>query len=260
MFQNCRKKPSINRLFFRRWPLVRDCTFYSISILVMLVVICNEVISWPEALFMMICYVGYCIALCFNQQLEKLVQPYILRLPIKLPTRDEQSSLVTFKNAPDSSYTQGIPTDGISSPQQELNEAKEPDTSIYDPKSSWDPNSAWDSGDAASAPAANTATSWNSGYDDWNSGSQNYGYTKSEAENGMGNEKPVGVETTTAMVSSNNEAEYYKPKEQRPELPDPLIKPESADLLTTIYWYVVYPIHFCCRWTVRQTMYIIYRR
>lgn len=201
---------------------------------------------------MMICYVGYCIALYFNQHLEKLVTPYILRLPIKLPTRDEQSSLVTFKNAPDSSYTQGIPNDGISSPQQELNEAKMPDTSIYDPKSSWDPNSAWDSNEAPAAAAPATTGSWNTGYNEWDSGNQNYGYTKSEAENGMSaSEKPVGVETTTAVVASNNEAEYYKPKEQRPEQPDPLVKPESADLLTTIYWYIVYPIHFCCRWTVR---------
>lgn len=202
---------------------------------------------------MMICYVGYCIALYFNSHLEKLVQPYILKLPIKLPTRDEQSSLVTFKNAPDSSYTQGIPNDGIASPQQELNEAKMPDTSIYDPKSSWDPNSAWDSNEAPAAAPATTGSWNNSGYNDWDSGAQNYGYTKSEAENGMlDSDKPVGVDTTTAVVSSNNEAEYYKPKEQRPEQPDPLVKPESADLLTTIYWHVVYPIHFCCRWTVRS--------
>lgn len=82
------------------WPLIRDCTFYSISILIMLVVICNEIISWPEALVMMIFYVVYCIALHFNTQLEIWANPYLMRLPIKLPTREEQSALVTFKNVP----------------------------------------------------------------------------------------------------------------------------------------------------------------
>ena len=134
------------------WPLVRDCTFYSLSILIMLVVICNDVISWPEALIMMIFYVFYCVALKFNTTLEKLVTPYILRLPIKLPSREEQSSLVTFKNAPDSSYTQG--NLDVASPQQELNEAQ-PETSIYDPNSSWDPSAAW-SGDASATTKAAT--------------------------------------------------------------------------------------------------------
>lgn len=236
------------------WPLVRDCTFYSFSILVMLVIICNEVISWPEALVMMIFYVVYCIALHFNSALEKLVTPYILRLPIKLPTREEQSALVTFKNAPDSSYTQGNQSMDVASPQQELNEAQ-PDTSIYDPNSSWDPNAAW-TDDTVSrpdpAPVANswnTTTNYNDGWGDTNAGSQNYGYSQSEMDGSAIVEKPVGVATTTA-VQSNNDQDYYKPKDQRPELPDPLIKPENADLLTVINWHIVYPIHFMCRLTM----------
>lgn len=233
------------------WPLVRDCTFYSFSILIMLVVICNEIISWPEALVMMIFYIVYCVALHFNSALEKWATPYILQLPIKLPTREEQSALVTFKNAPDSSYTQG--NIDATSPQQELNEAQ-PDTSIYDPNSSWDPNAAWtdDSAPAAKpAPAANswnTQSNYNDGWGDSNTGTQNYAYNQSEAETGI-DEKPVGVATTTA-VQNSNDAEYYKPKDQRPELPDPLIKPENPDLLTMINWYIVFPIHYMCRLTM----------
>lgn len=235
------------------WPLVRDCTFYSFSILIMLIVICNDIISWPEALFMMIFYVIYCVALHFNSALEKLVQPYILQLPIKLPTREEQSALVTFKNAPDSSYTQGSQNIDAASPQQELNEAQ-PDTSIYDPNSSWDPNAAWTDEPAKPAPAAaknswnNTSSGYNEGWGDPNTGSQNYGYTQSEVENANG-EKPVGVSTTT-VVQNNNDQDYYKPKDQRPELPDPLIKPENADLLTVINWHIVFPIHYMCRLTM----------
>jgi solute carrier family 24 (sodium/potassium/calcium exchanger), member 4 len=216
----------------------------------MLVVICNEIISWPEALVMMIFYVVYCVALHFNTSLEKWATPYILRLPIKLPTREEQSALVTFKNAPDSSYTQGI---DATSPQQELNEAQ-PETSIYDPNSSWDPNAAW-TDDSAPAKAAPAANSWNTqsnynndGWGDPNTGTQNMGYNQSEVENGVDG-KPVGVATTTA-VQNSNDVDYYKPKEQRPDLPDPLIKPENPDLITIINWHIVFPIHYMCRLTM----------
>lgn len=81
------------------WPLVRDCFFYALSILVMLFVIINDTISWVEALIMLICYVGYCIALHFNDHLERWA--HSLNLPIKLPSKDEQSSLVTYKNVPE---------------------------------------------------------------------------------------------------------------------------------------------------------------
>lgn len=235
------------------WPLVRDCTFYSFSILIMLIVIWNEVISWPEALFMMIFYVVYCVALHFNTALEKWAQPHILKLPIKLPTREEQSSLVTFKNAPDSSYTQGNQSVDATSPQQELNEGAQPDTSIYDPNSSWDPNAAW-TDDTSSKPAP-AASAWksNANYDDWgdsNTGSNNYGYSQSEMDgSGVVDSKPEAVSTTVA-VQNNNDQDYYKPKEQRPELPDPLIKPENADLITMISWHIVFPIHYLCRLTM----------
>ncbi|KAG5681550.1 hypothetical protein PVAND_010970 [Polypedilum vanderplanki] len=234
------------------WPLVRDCTFYSFSILVMLFVICNEVISWPEALFMLICYIFYCIALHFNTTLEKLAQPYILKLPIKLPTREEQSALVTFKNAPDSSYTQGIPND-VTSPQQELSEPKEKNDYNYDANASWDPNSAW-SDDAPSKPTpAVAASSWNatetgSYNDSWGDGAENYGYSKSEAETPPAKE-PVTKKVSTTIVQQTND-QYYKPREQRPELPDPLIKPEGSDLLTLVMWYIVFPIHYMCRLTM----------
>jgi solute carrier family 24 (sodium/potassium/calcium exchanger), member 4 len=218
----------------------------------MLIVICNDVISWVEALFMLLCYVGYCVCLKFNTEIERLATPFILQLPIKLPSREEQSSLVTFKNAPDSSYTKGIPNEmSPTSPQQELSQ---PDTSIYEPNSSWDPNSAWGNETSTTTKPMNGASSWNSnagGYnDDWGDGTgQSYGAVD-ESEN-----KPVGVSTTTAVQNPND---YYKPKEARPEQPDPLIKPVNASLMTTIQWHIVFPIHFMCRKTmvdVRQEEY-----
>lgn len=210
----------------------------------MLIVMMNRVISWPEALFMLLCYVGYCVALKFNTEIERIATPYILRLPIKLPSREEQSSLVTFKNAADTSYTRGIPDDlSPTSPQQELSQ-RENDTSIYDPNSSWDPNGAWDDGSAKASAAAKPAGAngaWSSGYnDDWGDGTgQSYGEEKKE---------PAAVTTTTALQNSNDLAS--KNKEPRPEMPNPLIKPVNADLLTLAYWHIVFPIHFLCRNTM----------
>lgn len=56
---------------------------------------------------MLLCYVVYCIVLKFNTPLEKWA--YSLKLPIKLPSKEEQSALVTFKNVPDTNYSQGNP-------------------------------------------------------------------------------------------------------------------------------------------------------
>lgn len=239
------------------WPLFRDCTFYSFSIIIMLFVICNDAISWPEALFMLICYVFYCIALHFNSALEKFARPYILKLPIKLPTREEQSALVTFKNAPDSSYTQGISNTDATSPQQELSEKQAQPDYNYDANSSWDPNSAWTDDSQPAAPTAAATSTWNSNYNDsWNEGTQNYGYTKSEIESEVAEPEATdettnnnAATTTTTVVQKTND-QYYRPKEQRPELPDPLLKPESANLITLIMWYIVFPIHYLCRLTM----------
>lgn len=73
---------------------------------------------------MILFYVLYCVALHFNTALERWA--YSLKLPIKLPTKEEQSALVTFKNLPDPNYSQNVEANGnavesqpISSPDQQ---------------------------------------------------------------------------------------------------------------------------------------------
>lgn len=169
------------------WPMVRDCAFYSLSIFVMLIVICNDLISWPEALFMMLLYVVYCICLHFNTALERWAHTW--KLPIKLPTKEEQSALVTYKNVPEQSYTQGVggeekQTKEITSPSQQQDgyNAQQQDNSYMDPNASWDPNAAWGSG--AAAAAAPPVQNYGGGGDNWGNdswgeganGQQNYGY------------------------------------------------------------------------------------
>jgi Ca2+/Na+ antiporter len=198
----------------------------------------------------------YCVALHFNTALEQIAQPYILKLPIKLPTREEQSSLVTFKNIPDTSYK--TQSNEATSPQQELSEKpKSPDYN-YDTAASWDPSSAWNddnNGSAMTKPAVAASGSWNttsSNNDSWGDagGNQNYGYIKSEAENDSQSNNNAAPVTATATVVQQTNEQYYKPKENRPEHPDPLIKPENANLITIINWYIVFPIHYMCKLTM----------
>ncbi|XP_065156142.1 probable sodium/potassium/calcium exchanger CG1090 [Atheta coriaria] len=75
------------------WPLVRDCFFYALSILIMLFTIYNDTITWGESLFMLIMYVVYCVALHFNPLLEAWA--HTLPLPFKLPTPEENAAIVS---------------------------------------------------------------------------------------------------------------------------------------------------------------------
>ncbi|XP_046383760.1 probable sodium/potassium/calcium exchanger CG1090 [Ischnura elegans] len=56
------------------WPLLRDCFFYMIAILAMLVTIYDEHISWMESFMMLLLYVVYCYALHNNARLEAWVR------------------------------------------------------------------------------------------------------------------------------------------------------------------------------------------
>lgn len=77
------------------WPLVRDCFFYAVSILVMLSTIYDDFITWGESLFMLFMYVIYCMVLHFNPQLERWAQK--LPVPCRKPLPDEESGLVSYK-------------------------------------------------------------------------------------------------------------------------------------------------------------------
>ncbi|XP_065079254.1 probable sodium/potassium/calcium exchanger CG1090 [Ochlerotatus camptorhynchus] len=237
------------------WPLVRDCTFYSIAILVMLVVIFNDVISWVEALVMMLFYVVYCIVLHFNSPLEKWAHTW--KLPIKLPTKEEQFALVTYKNLPDTTYTQGQQPGGTVD-QQESQQTQQPvamDQGYADPNASWDPNAAWVEGGAVAAPAQTNNYSTNA-YDpnaEW-SGQQNYGYEDQYGQDPQQQAVQPAAQTTTVTTGAVQQAttdNYYKPKEPRPQdSHNPLEKPTEGGPFKLVAWYIVYPIHY----TARKTM------
>lgn len=234
------------------WPLVRDCTFYTISILVMLIVIFNDVISWVESLIMLLFYVVYCVALHFNTPLEKWAHTW--NLPIKLPTKEEQSALVTYKNLPETTYTQGQqPGQDVQQQQPPADQPPAVDqgyAAYMDPNSSWDPNAAWGEPTPAitNTAAANVNDAWNTG-----AGQQNYAY---EDQYGQETQKPPQqqqqvVEQTTVVAAPAAGEDYYKPKEPRPQdSHNPLEKPVDGGMLAQVSWAIVYPIHYTARLTM----------
>jgi solute carrier family 24 (sodium/potassium/calcium exchanger), member 4 len=229
----------------------------ALNFYLVLTLICINKIFVPfqiEALIMMLFYVGYCVALIFNSSIEKWALATLPGLlPINLPNKDEQSSLVTFKNLPDTSYTQeqsNLP-DQDQSVQQSL-----PQETNYDANSSWDPNAAWGEQPVAAAPVMPTNS--------WGDGQQNYGYNaagewgdsneQTEPESGTNETKPPQQQQSGSGIVGKVQPDqqptnYYKPKEQKPEdlKVNPLEKPNGMP--AQISWAIMYPIHYMCRLT-----------
>ncbi|KAH8247005.1 hypothetical protein KR032_006814, partial [Drosophila birchii] len=278
------------------WPLVRDCFFYCVSILVMLIIIFNDVIScvsfWLpgnvpsilirfflfslqfESVVMLLCYVGYCVALHFNTELERWALG--LNLPFKLPSKEEQSALVTYKNVPESSYTQG----GAGQGQQQTSLSKDPNEgraaepqneyqNYSDPNASWDPNSAW--GEESQPKPVVSARFNPPPVDDW--GTSQFGQDQGQENMAYNADQPESVVTGEAAAAAAAKSggaqvvaqaapggvDYYKSTDkQREPRPDPLIRPTEGGLPALVSWYVVYPIHFLCKKTMpdcRQEQY-----
>ncbi|CAG5078612.1 Oidioi.mRNA.OKI2018_I69.PAR.g9034.t1.cds [Oikopleura dioica] len=56
------------------WPLFRDCTFYIISLAVLIYAFLDTKIDWWESLLLLICYAAYVIFMKYNVIVEKLVK------------------------------------------------------------------------------------------------------------------------------------------------------------------------------------------
>lgn len=245
------------------WPLVRDCFFYCVSILVMLIIIFNDVISCFESVVMLLCYVGYCVALHFNTELERWALG--LNLPFKLPSKEEQSALVTYKNVPESSYTHGNEgqqqTKETDTSSQKQQQATQGDYQSYnDPNASWDPNAVWGEGSQSQPtpqPMVTSARSTQPPVDDWGmsqfnqgQGQENMGYHGEQPESVVTGEA-VAATAKTQVAAAPTGVDYYKSTDrQKEDRPDPLARPTSGGLPALVAWYVVYPIHYLCKKTM----------
>lgn len=59
------------------WPMCRDCIFYLLSILVLVLVIMDERVYWYEALCMLFLYIFYIVLMFYNSRIEDRVTSYI---------------------------------------------------------------------------------------------------------------------------------------------------------------------------------------
>lgn len=61
------------------WPLFRDCTFYSVSLLTLIYFFRDNLIYWWEALILFMIYVCYAIFMKWNHQVECLVKKMLYK-------------------------------------------------------------------------------------------------------------------------------------------------------------------------------------
>ena len=56
------------------WPLFRDCTFYSVALITLILFFVDNFIMWWEALLLLFVYFLYVVFMKFNAQAEKGVK------------------------------------------------------------------------------------------------------------------------------------------------------------------------------------------
>lgn len=61
------------------WPLFRDCTFYSVSLLTLIYFFRDNKIYWWEALILFLIYVTYALFMKWNQQVERCVKKVVYK-------------------------------------------------------------------------------------------------------------------------------------------------------------------------------------
>lgn len=61
------------------WPLFRDCFFYSISLITLILFFKDNSIDWYEALVLFMFYIGYVSFMKWNQPMERLVKKLIYK-------------------------------------------------------------------------------------------------------------------------------------------------------------------------------------
>jgi solute carrier family 24 (sodium/potassium/calcium exchanger), member 2 len=61
------------------WPLFRDCTFYSVSLLTLIYFFRDNKIWWWEALLLFLIYVTYAFFMKWNQEVERFVKKLVYK-------------------------------------------------------------------------------------------------------------------------------------------------------------------------------------
>ncbi|XP_039759669.1 sodium/potassium/calcium exchanger Nckx30C isoform X3 [Pararge aegeria] len=86
------------------WPLFRDCTFYSISLIVLIYCFRDSVIYWQEALVLFSLYGAYVMFMRWNQPVERALKKLIYKNKVTR-VRSTDQLMPTHGNATTSSET-----------------------------------------------------------------------------------------------------------------------------------------------------------
>ncbi|ERL91668.1 hypothetical protein D910_08996 [Dendroctonus ponderosae] len=211
-------------VYLNWWPLVRDSTFYALSIIIMLVVIVDEDVNWIESTVMLLVYGVYCIVLHFNPALERWSQT--LPVPFKKVAPTEQSGLVSYKNLE--------------------NDGKAKHTNYGMESNSVEPEEAqWITSRIIHVELHHPLVLIAAFHEEPLSGAAlNQVTSEAAAPQQVGPPLPI-------------QQDYYRPKEYDPSTKiNPLAKPAErfapaeAGIWAKSKWAVLYPIHFFCIYTM----------
>ncbi|KAK2193570.1 hypothetical protein NP493_11g01006 [Ridgeia piscesae] len=62
-------------VYLKQWPLLRDCTFYTISVLALVLIIRDDIVHWYEATTLLLLYGAYIIIMFYNSRIEAWIVP-----------------------------------------------------------------------------------------------------------------------------------------------------------------------------------------
>lgn len=87
------------------WPLFRDCTFYSISLITLIIFFRDNYIYWYEALTLFIIYLAYVSFMKWNQNVERFVKRHLNKNKVTRVRSTDQlmpsvSTLLTPQSTP----------------------------------------------------------------------------------------------------------------------------------------------------------------
>uniref|UniRef100_A0A336MEF1 CSON014811 protein n=2 Tax=Culicoides sonorensis TaxID=179676 RepID=A0A336MEF1_CULSO len=85
------------------WPLFRDCTFYSVSLLTLIYFFRDNSIHWWEALILFCIYITYAVFMKWNQQVERCIKKILYKNKVTRVRSTDQ--LMPTANAANSSET-----------------------------------------------------------------------------------------------------------------------------------------------------------
>jgi len=119
-------------------PVVRDCFFYSVAILVMIIIISDSVVTWYEGLIMVIMYGCYILFMVFNKKLFDQME----NCKTKLAGRTQDQDELDEATSPTVEMNPVIKSE-MGSDQEENGHSSTQDKETEEEEDEADPNNYW---------------------------------------------------------------------------------------------------------------------